>query len=92
MKWLLTALVALDFGARSDVRQYLCPTNLRLEAVGSLSNIALSTPLHSYEHPVYSRSPIIDNLILAQKLVDAWAWLFFALNTSMTMSIIYKIL
>jgi hypothetical protein len=28
---------------------------------------------------------------LAEKLVLAWAWYFFALNTALTLSIVYKI-
>jgi hypothetical protein len=73
----------------------ICPADLELEAIGSLSNIALSTLLRYDQDPdsVDSGSNAIhDNDILAQKLVDVWAWLFFALNTSMTMSVIYKIL
>jgi hypothetical protein len=38
----------------------------------------------------WDRTALRDNL--AQELSDVWAWLFFALNTTMTMSIIYKVL
>jgi hypothetical protein len=38
----------------------------------------------------WDRIALRDNL--AQELTDVWAWLFFALNTTMTMSIIYKVL
>jgi hypothetical protein len=69
---------------------------VKLEAIGSLSNIALSTLLRYYQDPDSVNDSgfrtIDNNDILAEKLVNVWAWLFFALNTSMTMSIIYKIL
>jgi hypothetical protein len=72
----------------------ICPADSELEAVGSLSNIALSTLLHVYQDPYFlpDIGSMDDNTNLAAKLVDVWAWLFFAVNTSMTMSIIYKIL
>jgi hypothetical protein len=71
--------------------------------IGALSNISLGTQLRLDE---YSEVPqggqkLIDyynawdraerNSGLAQKLILAWAWIFFALNTTMTMSMIYKI-
>jgi hypothetical protein len=74
----------------------ICPADLELEAIGSLSNIALSTLLGYYQDPLpisYSEYRTMnDNEVLAAKLIDIWAWLFFAVNTTMTMSIIYKIL
>jgi hypothetical protein len=74
----------------------ICPADPELEAIGSLSNIALITLLPYFQDLdliTYSESRTInDNQLLAAKLVNVWAWLFFALNTSMTMSIMYKIL
>jgi hypothetical protein len=70
-----------------------------LAAIGSLSNIALSAVLRNdrdlewgFIQKLIDEGQAADDSILAQKLVDVWAWFFFALNTSMTMSIIYKIL
>jgi hypothetical protein len=96
MKWCLTMLVALDFGAYSDCAT-TCHTDLGLEAIGSLSNIALSTLLRLYQYSgrgdkLAEFRTALDNEALAENLVDTWAWLFFALNTSMTIAIIYKIL
>jgi hypothetical protein len=70
---------------------------LELKAIGSLSNIALSTLLGYYQDPSSYKNEVAFetmwyNETLAAQLVDVWAWIFFALNTSMTMSIIYKIL
>jgi hypothetical protein len=61
-----------------------------MEAIGSLSHIALITLLRYFQDPDLLDYPGLsttmnDNLLLAAKLLDA-------LNTSMTMSIIYKIL
>jgi hypothetical protein len=86
-----------SLGLRCALRyKATCPANLELEAIGSLSNIALSTMLRFNQDildgPIQNAIEARDSAILAQKLVDVWAWLFFALNTSMTMSIIYKIL
>jgi hypothetical protein len=76
-------------------RNAICSAESKLKAIGSLSPIALIKLLRFYQDP-YSLGnnlgPMNDNTILAGKLIDVWAWLFFALNTSMTMSIIYKIL
>jgi hypothetical protein len=68
-----------------------------MKAIGSLSHIALITLLRYFQDPDLLSYPgfsttMNDNLLLAAKLLAVWAWLFFALNTSMTMSIIYKIL
>jgi hypothetical protein len=72
----------------------ICPADSELEAIGSLSNIALSTLLHFLQDPHFipDLESMNDNTNLAATLVDVWAWLFFAVNTTMTMSIIYKIL
>jgi hypothetical protein len=84
-----------SLGLRCALRcKAVCPADLELEAIGSLSNIALSTLLRHYQDPGTIRDidSLNDNTILAETLVDVWAWIFFALNTTMTMSIIYKIL
>jgi hypothetical protein len=88
-----------SLGLRCALRcKVICPADSEPQAIGSLSNIALSTLLRydqDYEsvyHMAGGIQTMIDNDDLAAKLVDVWAWLFFALNTSMTMSIIYKIL
>jgi hypothetical protein len=69
-----------------------------MPAIGSLSNIALGTVLDLEKkkyHPLalaQAEITLASNSVLAQKLIDVWAWLFFAINTTMTVSIIYKIL
>jgi hypothetical protein len=85
-----------SLGLRCALRcKAICPADSELEAIGSLSNIALSIVLRFYRDPDSfsdsGRSIMSDSAILAQKLIDVWAWLFFVLNTTMTMSIIYKI-
>jgi hypothetical protein len=68
----------------------------RNSGIGTLSNIALTAQLRVDEDAFISsdqaRLTAEGNAILAQKLLDVWAWCFFAVNTTMTMSIIYKIL
>jgi hypothetical protein len=86
-----------SLGLRYALRcKAICPADSELEAIGSLSNFALGIVLRFYRDPDsigYSGvGTMNDSTILARKLVDVWAWLFFATNTSMTMSIIYKIL
>jgi hypothetical protein len=67
-----------------------------VSGLGSLSNIAYGLQIRedekllSYLELVNEKIGQRDNL--AQELSDVWAWLFFALNTTMTMSIIYKVL
>jgi hypothetical protein len=96
MKWLLVVLILLDFGKRVH-RRKLHPAESQLAVLGSLSNIGLRADLRidaeggnivSYA----ALFQLIQAELLAQKLITVWAWLFFALNTTMTMSIVYKIL
>jgi hypothetical protein len=68
-----------------------------------LANISLGTELRldAYTEVPQGGQKLIDyenawiraerNSGLTQKLIVAWAWIFFALNTAMTMSMIYKI-
>jgi hypothetical protein len=68
-----------------------------LSGLGSLSNIAYGLQIREDEgfYPSelnYDRLEDMRNDDLAQELRDGWAWLFFALNTTMTISIIYKVL
>jgi hypothetical protein len=65
--------------------------------MGSLSNIALSADLKITEAKtayVLEKTLISANdqaILVGQTLIDVWAWLFFAMNTTMTTTIIYKI-
>jgi hypothetical protein len=65
-----------------------------VSGLGSLSNIAYGFQIRWDEDldmpDMGSKANLSDNL--AQELSDVWAWLFFALNTTMTTSIIYKVL
>jgi hypothetical protein len=65
-----------------------------VSGLGSLSNIAYGLQIREDEVGFYSDDDreAMRNNNLAQELSDVWAWLFFALNTTMTMSIIYKVL
>jgi hypothetical protein len=67
-----------------------------ITGIGSFSNIALGTLVHADADPehLYSinKTKIEETEILSQVLIVVWAWLFFALNTTMTMSILYKIM
>jgi hypothetical protein len=66
-----------------------------VSGLGSLSNIAYSLQIRAAEYFLWDA--LVDEQValhdnLAQELSDVWAWLFFALNTTMTLSIIYKVL
>jgi hypothetical protein len=95
MKWLLTLLIALDFGERLSYKT-MWPTDLALAGIGSLSNIALRGELRMDRNagPLSEAEWLAQahNAVLNLQLIDVWAWIFFTLNTTMTMSIIYKIL
>jgi hypothetical protein len=92
MKWLLAVLIVLDFGARV-YNKITHPANWEMTGIGSLSNIALEFVLRWDEELSPSRFlTVYRKLNLYQELIAAWACVFFALNTSMTMSIIYKIM
>jgi hypothetical protein len=72
------------------------PADLALAGIGSLSNIALGGQLRLDRDGPYSNYTEIlaaeNDIVLNRELIDVWAWIFFTLNTTMTMSIIYKIL
>jgi hypothetical protein len=98
MKWLLTVMIAFDFGERLSYKT-MCLADSELAGIGSLSNIALQGELRVHsnrdENEPLSHEAWLTaqhNDILNPQLIDVWAWVFFALNTTMTMSIIYKIL
>jgi hypothetical protein len=94
MKWLLAVLISLDFGKRVH-RKKICPTDSQVAGIGSLSNIALGLHLRWDGASLTSNTHSMEvekKVMQAQELIAVWAWLFFALNSSMTMSIIYKIL
>jgi hypothetical protein len=74
----------------SSIERYTLLNRTQLAGLGSLSNIAL---VRSDAGDLVSLSQqLIQDELLSQKLVTVWAWLFFALNTTMTISIVYKIL
>jgi hypothetical protein len=67
--------------------------------IGSLSNIAIVAYLRLLSEaergslPNHQTSQTSRNgIFLSARLLDIWAWIFFSLNTIMTISIIYKIL
>jgi hypothetical protein len=94
MKWLLVVLISLDFGKRVH-RRNSYSSDSPLAGLGSLSNIALGAEFRSDTGPLEFNAVVFQLILaelLAQKLITVWAWLFFALNTTMTMSIVYKIL
>jgi hypothetical protein len=100
MKWLLTVLIVLDFGEQLN-RSNVHSADSEMAGVGSLSTIALRSELHAFDSwnwDVYSQDwerewdKAQQSAVLCQKFILVWAWIFFALNTTMTMSIIYKIL
>jgi hypothetical protein len=94
MKWLLVVLISLDFGKRVH-RRKIHPAESQLAGLGSLSNIGLGVDLRNDGRSPESNEAafhLIQAELLTQKLITVWAWLFFTLNTTMTMSIVYKIL
>jgi hypothetical protein len=61
-----------------------------MTVLGIFSNTSLSQILH-YDHS--SAVPAnASNTPAVEMFLDAWAWIFLAINTTMTMSIILKIL
>jgi hypothetical protein len=56
-----------------------------MTVLGIFSNTSLSQILH-YDQSNASNTPAVEMFL------DAWAWIFLAINTTMTMSIILKIL
>jgi hypothetical protein len=73
-----------------------------MAGLGCLSTIALSTELHlgsnaeqasDWNFTQQAELGTYHSAVLGHwKLTLVWAWIFFALNTMMTTSIIYKIL
>jgi hypothetical protein len=77
----------------------MCPTDLKLTGVGALSNIELGTQLnmdYAIYHDALLRNvdltQFVTDIDIFQIFVDIWAWLFFAINSTMTTSVICKIL
>jgi hypothetical protein len=78
--------------------KHIYPADSGMVVLGSLSNIALGAQLRLddglIQHYFYLEQvkASLINSVTAQKLIDVWAWIYFAMNTTMTVSIIYKIL
>jgi hypothetical protein len=99
IKWILTALVSVDFGKWALTGGYVLLIDNET-GVGALSNIALGTQLnmdYAYTQDQFTQfdddqTHFVTDNDRFQTFVDIWAWLFFAINSMMTTSVIYKIL
>jgi hypothetical protein len=68
-----------------------------MAGLGSVSNIANGLPLRWEDHGYFAdgsqvTTEVLDMVMLSQELIAVWACLFLVLNTTMTISIVYKIL
>jgi hypothetical protein len=104
MKWVLTIVILSNFGtcfsdSSSDLAHHVF---LYSEAAGSLANIAYMYEIRTRKlefEDAYNIGAIMKIYPLALQgstaaawLIDAWAWVFFAINTSLTASIMAKIM
>jgi hypothetical protein len=101
MKWVLLAIILTNFGTLLYERalaamltvagfgqQLEVSPTLRIRTKFGFRNIQN----HQEESTQKAEAQSIQAFIAAQWLIDAWAWVFFAINTSLTASIMYKIM